>query len=349
MVFLGCVIYFDFAMPQKHAGFLLLDLLIAVLIAGLALSMAMKFPVTLVGFWRKVSTQTYADVTTNKVKMLLAKDFSTIFVPPIPILKQLDTDLTTTASATADEHAETKEVTQEKDEQSQEKNESKNADETKKNANKKKVKKDFFRLLTTDNIFNYCFFINTNPLETLSIRKPRVTGVFYKLEKESNPSLDKQANSNPPEKEALYTLFRYQTDNRQGIGDEVDFTKLAKNKVKVLTNIKSLSITLEYLVKQEKNNAGPQQPSPTVSSTETGIQNTTQAASLPTQTSNNSEKNEDTFVVKITSNWPPATQNNEEKEKLAKDVFPHKLIFDCKLSTTSLHQEFMLPTSYKLK
>lgn len=196
------------------------ELIIAMIISGLAITAAMNLPVTLVKFLSKIQTTIYGDIDICKFINQLDKDFSTSFIP-----QSLESDLSSTTT----------------DQKSSETIPEATSDNNKKESTEKpladkKNQKVYFSVKTqADDNLDYCFCVNTNPFNSKSTVKSKIANVFYKLEK-----TDK-----------LFNLYRYETDKQSlNLSEDIDFEAIKKNRVLIMKGLTSLKINLKYFSKE---------------------------------------------------------------------------------------------------
>lgn len=221
-------------MMMKQKGSLMLELLIAMLISSIAISMAMKFPVTLIRMWKKISVKTSGDIDICKIKKLIEDDFATIFNPD-KYNQKPKFELETTGT-----DSQIKAEGQDAEKEGSEKNPSK-----------------FLNLCVKSGRFDHLFFCCTNPIETYSQASPKAVGVIYRLEKKEPLFLENQTYEQPSES---YEFSRYETkkvyfndnegDLSSGEGNEIDFSKLGQKKIVLFKNLEAFEI--EFFTFQKK-------------------------------------------------------------------------------------------------
>jgi len=217
-------------MIHKKPGSLLLELLFAMLISGIAISMGMNFPLTLVRFWQKISVISNKDIDLCKVNKLLEDDFSTIFDPqrysdkPKFDFNVSGSDVSLTPSQGLASNSSNQPSVVSKDEE----------------------KKVFINIVPKDGIFDYIFFTSTNTLEIYSKGQPRILGIIYRLEKQP------QRQAEDSDVKQLFCLSRYQTDEiLKNPKDEIDFLKLSDKKITILSDLEFFSLTISAEIKEQ--------------------------------------------------------------------------------------------------
>lgn len=205
---------------RKAPGFMIIDLLLGMVIAGFVISMAMNFPVTLVSVWRRLSLKVNKDVDLCKILGQLDKDFSTIYLPIL--------------------HAEESPIEKEGEE------EKSGAEVREKEA---KVEKRYFSVVRESEKLDYVFFVNTNPMDVYSKSKPKIAGVAYRLEQK----LEEKDVVQEGESAALYDLYRYETPFLFLNGEEpIKFEEIAEYKTLVLSNVDKFDLRFRFIKPLEK-------------------------------------------------------------------------------------------------
>lgn len=222
-------------MMIKPKGSLMLELLIAMLISGIAISMAMKFPVTLIRMWKKISVKTSGDIDICKIKKLIDDDFSTIFNPD-KYNKKPKFELETTGTNSQVQAA---------------------GQDAAKDLGADKSPAKFVNLCVKSGRFDHLFFCCTNPIETYSQASPKAVGVVYRLEKKEPLFSESQTSDQSAES---YEFSRYETkkvyfsenegDVSSGAGNEIDFSKLGQKKIVLFKNLEAFEI--EFFIFQKK-------------------------------------------------------------------------------------------------
>lgn len=310
---------------RKRPGFMMYDLIIAMIVGSLAITVAINLPITLVKFLGKFQSKVSQDIDLCKVINLLDQDISTIFIPQTPgdSIKNETLNKNLEAAATPqnidkEESSQPPKTPQSdvknKDNDSQKSTSKEKPDLKNKPINIAHDKKELFFILksSADNNLDFLFFVNTHPFESKKDAKSKIARVIYRLEKTKT-------------NEKILSLYRYELDKKSLSPDEsIDFNLLKNNKVLILSNITKLSIELLYF----EDNKQP-------------IIEQTKEPTTPTMAT---LENNNNFSEKTSTTWP-LEKNNEL-------LLPHKVKISCNFDTKntqeSLDMTINIMSAYKL-
>lgn len=220
-------------MKQKNNGSLIFDILIATIIAGLAISVAIKMPVMLVNFWKKIQIKTKQIFLQTRVKDLFEKDFSTIFVPTKYLKKiVLKNNEKNNLALTNDAK---KEITGPDEE-------------------KKGIENLFFLLKEKDNNLDFCFFVSTNLTPSFSKPKQKLAGIFYVLEKMARINASTNPTPNNQQNQDYFQLTRIESEYLS-VPQDFSTEKIPKkDKLIVMKFIKKLTIVVTASIQKQTKN-----------------------------------------------------------------------------------------------